>query len=64
MNGVICCFADCYFALKVWNAQKAGATTVLIFYDREEPLLTMDLPEKDTSAAEYLRNITIPFALI
>jgi len=55
---------DCYFALKVWNAQNAGAAAVLVSDDREEPLITMDSPEKDSSAAEYLQNITIPSALI
>ena len=64
VNGVICCFADCYFSLKVWNAQNAGATTVLVFDDREEPLITMDSPKEDTSVAKYLQNITIPSALI
>ena len=59
VNCVICCFA-----LKVWNAQNAGATTVLVFDDREEPLITMDSPEEDTLAAEYLQNITIPSSLI
>jgi len=43
---------DCYFALKVWNAQNAGAAAVLVSDDREEPLITMDSPEKDSSAAE------------
>lgn len=54
----------CYFAQKVWNAQKAGAAAVLVADDRIEPLITMDSPQEDTSAAEYLPNITIPSALI
>lgn len=56
--------ADCYFTLKVWNAQNAGATTILVFDDRVEPLITMDSLEEDSSAADYLQNIAIPSALI
>ena len=55
--------SDCFFALKVWNAQKAGASAVLVADDREEALITMDTPEEDLSA-EYIGNITIPSALI
>ncbi|KAH9300872.1 hypothetical protein KI387_012455, partial [Taxus chinensis] len=55
---------DCYFALKVWNAQNAGAAAVLVADDKEEPLITMDSPEEDVASAEYLQNITIPSALI
>lgn len=55
---------DCYFALKVWNAQKAGAAAVLVVDDRVEPLITMDSPGEDEAAAQYLNNITIPSALI
>ncbi|KAI5057605.1 hypothetical protein GOP47_0027620 [Adiantum capillus-veneris] len=54
----------CYFALKVWNAQNAGAASVLIADDRVEPLITMDSPEEDDKAAEYVQKITIPSALI
>ncbi|KAI5075574.1 hypothetical protein GOP47_0009650 [Adiantum capillus-veneris] len=54
----------CYFALKVWNAQNAGAACVLVADDRVEPLITMDSPQEDEKAAEYLQNITIPSALI
>lgn len=55
---------DCYFALKVWHAQNAGAACVLVADDRVEPLITMDSPQEDKDAAEYLQNITIPSALI
>ncbi|MCO5584205.1 hypothetical protein L7F22_038128 [Adiantum nelumboides] len=54
----------CYFALKVWNAQNAGAASVLVADDRDEPLITMDSPEEDRKAAEYVQKITIPSALI
>ena len=64
VNWVIYCFANCYFSLKVWNAHNDGAAVVLVFDDREYQLITMDSPEEDNSAAEYLQNITIPFALI
>ncbi|KAF2320916.1 hypothetical protein GH714_031844 [Hevea brasiliensis] len=55
---------DCFFALKVWNAQKAGASAVLVADDIEEPLITMDSPQEDGSSAQYIENITIPSALI
>ncbi|KAH7276314.1 hypothetical protein KP509_39G002400 [Ceratopteris richardii] len=55
---------DCYFALKVWNAQKASAAAVLVVDDRVEPLITMDSPGEDAAAAQYLNNISIPSALV
>ncbi|KAJ9561055.1 hypothetical protein OSB04_006215 [Centaurea solstitialis] len=55
---------DCFFALKVWNAQNAGASAVLVADDIDEALITMDRPEEDGSSAIYIENITIPSALI
>ncbi|KAJ4972284.1 hypothetical protein NE237_005383 [Protea cynaroides] len=55
---------DCYFTLKAWNAQKAGAAAILVTDNRIEPLITMDTPEEENSRADYLQNITIPSALI
>ncbi|GAA0158157.1 extracellular matrix structural protein [Lithospermum erythrorhizon] len=55
---------DCFFALKVWNAQNAGASAVLVADDVEEALLTMDTPEEGSASAKYIENITIPSALI
>ncbi|XP_047337470.1 vacuolar-sorting receptor 3-like [Impatiens glandulifera] len=55
---------DCFFALKVWNAQNAGASAVLVADDIDEALITMDTPEEDISSAKYIENITIPSALI
>ncbi|EFJ06539.1 hypothetical protein SELMODRAFT_269926 [Selaginella moellendorffii] len=55
---------DCYFALKVWHAQLAGAAAVLVADDKTEPLITMDSPEEDNVSAEYVQNITIPSALV
>ncbi|CAL0300377.1 unnamed protein product [Lupinus luteus] len=55
---------NCFFALKVWNAQKAGASAVLVADDIDENLITMDTPEEDGSAAKYIENITIPSALV
>ncbi|KAL1193981.1 Vacuolar-sorting receptor 4 [Cardamine amara subsp. amara] len=55
---------DCFFALKVWNAQKAGASAVLVADSVDEPLITMDTPEEDISSAKYIENITIPSALV
>ncbi|KAL6013111.1 Vacuolar-sorting receptor 3 [Asimina triloba] len=61
---ISCSFADCFFALKVWNAQNAGASAVLVADDTEERLITMDSPREDEEAAKYIQNITIPSALI
>ncbi|KAK9697141.1 hypothetical protein RND81_08G017600 [Saponaria officinalis] len=55
---------DCFFALKVWNAQQAGAAAVLVADDVDEALITMDTPEEDSTSAKYIENITIPSALI
>ncbi|CAA3027250.1 vacuolar-sorting receptor 3-like [Olea europaea subsp. europaea] len=55
---------DCFFALKVWNAQNAGAAAVLVADNMEEALITMDSPEEDHASLKYIANITIPSALI
>ncbi|XP_058110657.1 vacuolar-sorting receptor 1-like [Magnolia sinica] len=55
---------DCYFTLKAWNAQTAGAAAILVADDKMEPLITMDTPEEENANADYLQNITIPSALI
>ncbi|KAJ0743317.1 putative PA domain, Thioredoxin-like superfamily [Helianthus annuus] len=55
---------DCYFTLKAWNAQKAGAAAILVADDRPEPLITMDTPEEGHARSDYLQNISIPSALI
>ncbi|XP_059640556.1 vacuolar-sorting receptor 1-like [Cornus florida] len=55
---------DCYFTLKAWNAQNAGAAAILVADDRIEPLITMDMPEEEDAQANYVQNITIPSALI
>lgn len=54
----------CYFTKKVWDAQQAGASAVIVADDKDEPLITMDAPEDDPSANDYLASITIPSALI
>jgi hypothetical protein len=55
---------DCYFSTKVWNAQQAGAAAVLVADNKHEDLITMDSPEEDPSASQYLQKISIPSALI
>ncbi|EOA23646.1 hypothetical protein CARUB_v10016844mg [Capsella rubella] len=55
---------DCFFTLKAWTAQQAGAAAILVADSKAEPLITMDTPEEDKSDADYLQNITIPSALI
>uniref|UniRef100_A0A0D3GJM6 Uncharacterized protein n=2 Tax=Oryza TaxID=4527 RepID=A0A0D3GJM6_9ORYZ len=54
---------DCYFALKAWNAQQAGAAAVLIADNVDEQLLTMDTPE-ESPETEYIDRISIPSALV
>ncbi|KAF3781160.1 Vacuolar-sorting receptor 3 [Nymphaea thermarum] len=63
-NFVLVDRGDCFFALKVWNAQNAGAAAVLVADDTEEPLITMDSPQEDDTTLKYIENITIPSALI
>ncbi|XP_024389091.1 vacuolar-sorting receptor 3 [Physcomitrium patens] len=55
---------DCYFATKVWYAQQAGAAAVLVADNKQEKLITMDSPEEDPAASQFIQNITIPSALI
>ncbi|KAJ0082519.1 hypothetical protein Patl1_11993 [Pistacia atlantica] len=55
---------ECYFALKVWNGQQAGAAAVLVADNIDEPLITMDSPEESTDADGYVEKIGIPSALI
>ncbi|KAE8717591.1 hypothetical protein F3Y22_tig00110044pilonHSYRG00243 [Hibiscus syriacus] len=55
---------DCFFALKAWHAQHAGATAVLVADYIDMPLITMNTPKKVYAGAEYVQNITIPSALI
>ncbi|KAG5132868.1 hypothetical protein JHK82_024056 [Glycine max] len=55
---------ECYFALKVWHAEQAGAAAVLVTDSIEESLITMDSPEESSDADGYIEKITIPSALI
>ncbi|CAH1436705.1 unnamed protein product [Lactuca virosa] len=55
---------DCYFALKAWNAQQAGASAVLVVDNTDEPLITMDSPEASSTADDFIDKLTIPSALI
>ncbi|KAL4310681.1 hypothetical protein GQ457_01G045870 [Hibiscus cannabinus] len=55
---------ECYFALKVWHAQQAGAAAVLVADSIDETLITMDSPEESSDANEYVEKIGIPSALI
>ena len=61
---ILNCDVECYFALKVWNAQNTGAATVLVVDEHDEPLITMDSSEEDMIAADYLDKISVPFSLI
>ncbi|KAK6143617.1 hypothetical protein DH2020_023965 [Rehmannia glutinosa] len=63
-NFVLVDRGDCFFALKVWNAQNAGAAAVLVADDIAEALITMDSPEEDHASEKYIANITIPSALV
>ncbi|XP_074560109.1 vacuolar-sorting receptor 6-like [Curcuma longa] len=54
---------DCYFALKAYNGQQAGAAAVLVADVVDEPLLTMAAPSEDNDN-EFVEQIDIPSALI
>lgn len=53
----------CYFALKAWNVQNAGAAAVLVADDKVESLITMDTPDEG-KYSELTQNISIPAVLI
>lgn len=55
---------ECYFALKAWHGQLAGAAAVLVADSIDEPLITMDSPEESSDANDYVEKINIPSALI
>ncbi|KVH87994.1 Complement Clr-like EGF domain-containing protein [Cynara cardunculus var. scolymus] len=55
---------ECYFALKAWNAQQAGAAAVIVVDTIDEPLITMDSPEASSTAYDFIEKLTIPSALI
>ncbi|CAH9076184.1 unnamed protein product [Cuscuta epithymum] len=55
---------ECYFTLKVWNGQQAGAAAVLVADTYNEPLITMDSPQERSDTDEYIEKIGIPSALI
>ncbi|KAL8201554.1 hypothetical protein R6Q57_010701 [Mikania cordata] len=57
-------FDECYFALKAWNAQQAGAAALIVVDSIDEPLITMDSPEASTTADAFIEKLTIPSALI
>ncbi|KAL6902035.1 hypothetical protein ACP4OV_004911 [Aristida adscensionis] len=60
-NFVLVDRGECFFTVKAWNAQNAGAAALLVADDKGEPLITMDTPEE---GKEHLENITIPAVLI
>eukprot|EP00897_Mesotaenium_endlicherianum_P008556 jgi/Mesen1/7729/ME000407S06957 len=55
---------NCFFTTKVWDAQLAGASAVLVADDKDESLITMDAPEEDPDTEKFINNITIPSALV
>ncbi|GMJ12807.1 vaculolar sorting receptor 3, VACUOLAR SORTING RECEPTOR 3, binding protein of 80 kDa 2;2 [Hibiscus trionum] len=63
-NFVLIDRGECFFAIKVWNAQQAGASAVLVADDISEALITMDTPEETKSSSKYIENIMIPSALV
>lgn len=50
--------------MKAWNGQQAGAAAVLVADSVDEPLITMDSPEDNSDASEYIEKIGIPSVLI
>ncbi|VFQ97470.1 unnamed protein product [Cuscuta campestris] len=55
---------DCYFSMKVWNGQQAGAAAVLVADTYNEPLITMVSPDESSDKDGYIEKIGIPSALI
>ncbi|XP_047308009.1 vacuolar-sorting receptor 6-like [Impatiens glandulifera] len=55
---------ECYFALKTWNGQQAGAAAILVADTIDESLITMDSPEANSDADGYIDKIGIPSAFI
>ncbi|KAK1324378.1 Vacuolar-sorting receptor 6 [Acorus calamus] len=55
---------DCYFALKAWHGQKAGAAAVLVADNIDEPLITMGTPHESSDEGGYIERIKIPSALV
>ncbi|KMZ59345.1 vacuolar sorting receptor 6 [Zostera marina] len=57
---------DCFFAVKVWHGQNAGAAAILVVDNINEHLITMDTPEEGKGGGEqqYIQKITIPSALV
>ncbi|KAG2540983.1 hypothetical protein PVAP13_9NG592440 [Panicum virgatum] len=60
-NFVLLDRGECFFTIKAWNAQNAGAAAVIVVDDKSEPLITMDNPDE---GKKHLENITIPSVLI
>ncbi|KAG6476168.1 vacuolar-sorting receptor 6-like [Zingiber officinale] len=60
----------CYFALKAYNGQQAGAAAVIVADNVDEPLLTMDAPGFklqdviDRNNNEFIEKINIPSTLV
>ncbi|KAI4338450.1 hypothetical protein MLD38_023508 [Melastoma candidum] len=54
----------CYFALKVWNGQQAGAAAVIVVGNVDGPVITMDSPDESTGMDGYIEKIEVPSTLI
>tara|TARA_B110000305_G_C19404606_1_gene621999 strand:+ start:36 stop:1796 length:1761 start_codon:yes stop_codon:yes gene_type:complete len=54
---------ECPFTTKAFFAQKAGAEAVIIVDNIAEDLITMDAAD-DAESQEYVKNISVPVALI
>jgi len=54
---------ECPFTTKAYFAQKAGAEAVIIVDNIAEDLITMDAAD-DAESQEYVKNISVPVALI
>uniref|UniRef100_A0A803N3L0 PA domain-containing protein n=1 Tax=Chenopodium quinoa TaxID=63459 RepID=A0A803N3L0_CHEQI len=55
---------ECYFALKAWNAQQAGAAAVLVADSIDEDLITMDSPGESSDADGFIDKLEVPSVLI
>ncbi|KAJ4976058.1 hypothetical protein NE237_001164 [Protea cynaroides] len=55
---------DCYFSVKVWNGQKAGAAAVLVADDVYESLVSKESSSSGSGTTANKEKIRIPSAFI
>ncbi|GAB4818267.1 hypothetical protein N2152v2_005313 [Parachlorella kessleri] len=54
----------CYFVLKAWHAQLAGAKALIVADHTQEELVTMSVPFEHPEVADLIEKINIPVVLV